>query len=118
MSEHITFFIKENENSEMVDIDELMNSVETTELNDELFIPQMINYNEQYTVKELLTICEYYGFAKNLKVSKCNKQQILQCLIAFELDPNNSELVFARQNLWFYITELKKDPFMKKFVIW
>jgi len=33
----------------------------------------MINYNENYTVKELLIICEYYGFAKDLKANKYNK---------------------------------------------
>ena len=31
---------------------------------------------------------------------------------------NNSYIVFKRQNMWFNINELKKDKFMKKFILW
>ena len=78
----------------------------------------MINYNENFTVKELLIICDYYGFAKTLKNSKCNKEQIIEILVSFESDLNNSDIVFKRQNMWFYMSELKNDKFMKKFLLW
>ena len=85
---------------------------------EDLKIPQLINYNENYTVKELLLICDYYGIAKELKANKCNKDVIIQFLVDFESRPINIELVFKRQNLWFYMDELKKDKFMKKYVLW
>ena len=28
-------------------------------------------YNEEYKIKDLLKICQYYGIAKNVKASKC-----------------------------------------------
>ena len=72
----ISFYVQEieQENENNFDINELMAEIENIELNNDLSIPQMINYNENYTVKELLLICEYYGFAKDLKQNKYNKE--------------------------------------------
>ena len=52
--------------------------------NNEIAVPQIINYNENFTVKELLIICEYYGFLKEIKNNKCNKEQIIEILVNFE----------------------------------
>ena len=82
----------ENNNSEL-DIEELLNEIENTELNDEMTIPKIINYSENFTVKELLLICEYYGFAKDMKLNKFNKDEIIQVLVDFERNPNNSNIV-------------------------
>ena len=116
----ISYFVEEIENQEEAEfnINELMAEIVNSEIPHEMSLPHMINYNENYTVKELLIICEYYGFAKDLKNNKYNKEQIIDFLVTFESDPNNSDIVFKRQNMWFYINELKNDKFMKKFVIW
>jgi hypothetical protein len=116
----ISYYIEEIEKQHENDfnIDELMAEIDNIDLNNELTIPQIINYNENYTVKELLMICEYYGFAKDLKNNKYNKEQIIDFLVTFESDINNSDIVCKRQNMWFYINELKNDKFMKKFVLW
>lgn len=118
----ITYYIEELEKEKDNDfnIEELMAEIENTELvsNDDLTIPHIINYHENYTVKELLLICEYYGFAKDVKTNKFNKEQIIEYLVSFESDISNTEIVFKRQNMWFYIGELKNDKFMKKFIIW
>ena len=116
----ISYYIKEieEEQENILNIDELMAEIENTDLNDDLIVPHMINYNENYNVKELLLICEYYGFAKDLKNNKLNKEQIIDFLVSFETNENNSEIVFKRQNMWFYMNELKNDKFMKKFVLW
>jgi len=116
----ISYRLEEIEKSEenILNIEELMAEIDNTEVNDQLVIPHMINYNENYTVKELLLICEYYGFAKDMKSNKFNKEQIISFLVSFENDENNNDIVFKRQNMWFYINELKNDKFMKKFVLW
>jgi hypothetical protein len=110
---------KQEENS--FNIEELIDKIENSEILDydyDLMIPQIINYNENFTVKELLIICDYYGFIKDVKANKFNKEQIIDFLVSFECDPNNSDIVCKRQNMWFYINELKNDKFMKKFVLW
>jgi hypothetical protein len=116
----ISYYVEEieKESENELNIEEFMAELENTKLQNKLVIPQMINYHENYTVKELLIICEYYGFAKDLKNNKYNKEQIIDFLVIFELDINNYDIVFKRQNMWFYINELKNDKFMKKFVLW
>jgi hypothetical protein len=115
----ISYYVEEIEKqeTEKLNIEEFMAEIEN-ELDDELTIPKMINYHENFTVKELLLICDYYGFAKELKTNKCNKDQIIEILVSFESDLNNSDIVFKRQNMWFFINELKNDKFMKKFLLW
>lgn len=85
---------------------------------DDLKIPEIINYSENYTVKELLLICEYYGIAKELKAKKCNKEIIIEFLVDFESKIANTEVVCKRKNMWFYMNELKSDKFMKKYIFW
>ena len=115
----LTYFVNEiEEDDNDINIDDFLVEIENKQLIDELKFPQIINYTENYTVKELFIICEYYGFSKDLKSNKCNKEEIIQFLVEFERNPNNSDIVFRRQNLWFYINELKNDKIMKKYVLW
>jgi hypothetical protein len=123
---NIQFFLDDNvyendvkKDTTDFDINELLLQIEDQQLyNNEMSLPQIINYSENFTVKELLVICEYYGFLKEIKTNKCNKDQIIEILVNFENDPINNDIVFKRQNLWFYINELKNDKFMKKYVLW
>jgi hypothetical protein len=121
-NENIFFFINEEETNEQNEINEvdfelnhlLFDSKDTIQ---EDFIFKMVEYNDNFTVKELLLICEYYEIAKELKSKKCNKDEIIQFLILFETNKENENIVIKRKKLWFYIDELKKDKFMKKFII-
>ena len=122
--QNITFFLHEGEEiisnnfDAEFDINNVLQEIENEELNEDLKLPQLINYNENFTIKELMLICEYYGFAKELKTKKYNKEEIIHFLVEYELNPLNSEIVYRRQNMWFYINELKNDKFMKKYVLW
>jgi Zn-dependent peptidase ImmA (M78 family) len=81
-------------------------------LDDELY------YDQEYTVKELLKICKYYGIDKELKASKCKKQDIVSTIIYFEGQPENYEIVEKRHKMWAFITELLEDTKMKNYLIW
>ena len=115
---NIEIVYEEEFENEEPNIDEILLEIENTELKNDLNFTHIINYNENYTVKELLIICEYYGFAKELKTNKFNKEQIISFLVEFESNEINSYIFFKRQNMWFYINELKNDKFMKKYVLW
>ena len=108
------------EDSEQLELTELLNEINNQELDSEWNknIPQMIHYNENFTVKDLLLICEYYGLAKIIKNNKCNKEEIINILVNFETDEVNRDIVFKRQSMWYYINELKNDKFMKKYILW
>ena len=69
-------------------------------------------------IKDLLTICEYYGIAKEIRANKYNKIEIINILMVFERELSNHQCVASRRQLWYYMNELKRDKFMKKFVIW
>ena len=118
---NITFFLDENSESNLDDsefnIDDILKEIENSELH-EIKIPQIINYHENFTVKELIIICDYYGFAKEIKNNKYNKEEIIHFLVEFENNHMNNLIVSKRQNLWFYINELKNDKFMKKYLLW
>ncbi len=69
-------------------------------------------------IKDLLTICEYYGIAKEIRANKYNKTEIINILTVYERELSNHSCVANRKQLWHYMNELKRDKFMKKFVIW
>ena len=119
---NITFFLDDflddEITTEQLDINSFLQEFENIEVYNDLLFPQTINYIENYTVKELLLICEYYGFAKGLKNKKYNKNAIANFLVEFEINPSNNDIVFKRKNMWVNINELKNDKFMKKYVLW
>ena len=69
-------------------------------------------YN-QFTKKELERICDYYSINKRKK----RKNDLIQDIIIFEQDIQNSELVDKRIELWYCIEQIKNDNYLKKFLI-
>jgi hypothetical protein len=87
-------------------------------INKEFYNNDELYYNEDYNIKELLKICEYYDIEKTIKSSKCKKQDIISTIIYFESLPENYNIVDRRNKMWAYMTELYNDKKMKKYVIW
>ena len=121
VEENISFFIDDNieqKNDDFIyDLNELLN-MEYIFKDEDNLCTKLIHYDINYTVKQLFLICEYYGIAKDLRITKCNKTDILNTLIIYENNIENIDIVKKRKNLWHYMTELKNDKFMKKYVLW
>lgn len=75
-------------------------------------------YYDAHTIKELMKICEYYDLAKNVKNSRCKKQDIVATIVFFEAQPENQEIVNKRNKMWAYMKELTMDQKMKPYLIW
>jgi hypothetical protein len=75
-------------------------------------------YNEEYKIKDLLKICQYYGIASSIKAAKCKKQDIVSTIVYFESLTENYEIVEKRHKMWAFVTELLEDPKMKNYLIW
>jgi hypothetical protein len=75
-------------------------------------------YYGEFTVKELLKICSYYGIDKDVKATKCKKNDIVSTIIYYESLPENYEIVEKRVRFWEYIDELLNDDKMKKYILW
>jgi hypothetical protein len=81
-------------------------------------IAKSIDYDTNYNVKQLLTICDYYGLLKEVKMNKFKKPELILFLLDFEENIDNSLIVYKRKQLWYFIEELKNDKFMKKYILW
>lgn len=128
---NITFFIHEPEDNtnnntinNNININDLLQCYENDVFesyeprdNDDLIVSKMVDYTLNYTVKDLLLICDYYGIAKNLKITKPKKEQIIESLVLFENEATHKGVVNKRKSMWFYMNELKKDKFMKKYIM-
>jgi len=100
-----------------VTYDELLREVDLWEMtsipNMDDYMANEINYSTNYTRKELDRIADYYGISKRKK----RKDDIVQDIVIFEQDPEHIELVFRRKKLWSYMTEIKSDKYLRKFLI-
>lgn len=79
--------------------------------NDELFY-------KDFTIKNLMKICKYYGISKFINSSKCKKLDVIDSIIFFESQIENYEIVQQRQKMWAFMTEIMNDKHMKKYIIW
>jgi hypothetical protein len=139
-NDNITFFLEEKTDLDETDnqnsIQQMLNDLEGMYNNDDLndfneftyySIKQKYdnayginneNYYEQFTIKELFKICNYYDIEKHLKITKSKKPDIISSIVYFESLPENIAIVNKRHMLWACIMELLNDPKMKKFLIW
>ena len=121
---NVVFSIEDDSNAILEQCgDEAMNEwlskhVDNVDVYHDIMVSHTVNYMENYTIKDLLLICEYYGCSKGMKSKKYTKEDIVNFLVSFETNPSNNDIVCKRKNAWFYISELKNDKFMKKYVLW
>ena len=83
-------------------------------VNEDIFsVEELEYYYKKYTVKDLIHILNYYGLQKN----KMNKDELIQMILFYEIEPENNMLVQKRRRLWQNILELKADLFFNKFIL-
>jgi len=75
------------------------------------YINLVVEYNNNYNLKQLKQIAEYY----ELNVNK-NKGDLINNIIEFEKNKNNSIKVCKRKKLWAYMKELKEDQILSKYL--
>lgn len=121
---NLNYEIKENNNiSNNNDVDSILNNenfFQNCEFQEQFqffdednLMAQHVDYFENYTLKMLNHICNYYKISK----TRLKKEQIIELIIQFENNPDNSVLVYERKRMWHYINELKNDSYFSKFVI-
>ena len=72
-----------------------------------------VDYSENYNIKMLHHVCNYYHIPKN----KCKKDDLITRIIDYENNPENSYQVYNRKRYWHYIHELQQDDYFNKFVV-
>jgi len=124
--ENITFFLNEKDNNDLemdLSILQWVNDFEVSQENtfqiksdDDNLLTEINNYELNYTVKQLLIICDYYNLLKQTRNMK--KQEIISLIIMFESTTENYDLCNKRRKIWMFMNELKNDKIMNKFIIW
>ena len=75
------------------------------------YIAMEIDYQTNYTKKQLERIADYYDISKRKK----RKDQLAEDIVIFEKIPENVIKVYQRKKLWSYVDEIKKDmSFLEK----
>ena len=118
MEENISFLIDESETTESEatnDKNELENAnIYANFVDNDDMTPYILNYQLNFTLRQLTQICEYYNISKP---KKCNKDILIQMIIHFESDLENEDIVSSRKMMWFYMDQIKNDKYMKKYVV-
>lgn len=78
------------------------------------FYAQQLNYDENYTLKQLGYIADYYEISKRKNKRKAD---LIEAIVIFENNVENSEIVSRRAMLWEYMEEIKADKYLSKFLI-
>ena len=113
-----------NENHKIVDYNEIVDLVNTLDVSKNYYENESANYDDNwfalvyeydtnYTKKELDKIADYYEISKRKK----RKMDLCEDIVIFEMNPENADLVNHRKLMWFYFEEIKKDNYLKKFII-
>lgn len=79
---------------------------------DDNLIAQHVDYFENYTLKLLHHIASYYNIPKR----RLKKEELIELIIQFENEPENSLQVYNKKKYWHYINELKNDNYFGRFV--
>ena len=77
------------------------------------YIATELDYQTNYIKKDLEKIADYYEISKRKK----RKDQLVEDIVLFEKDPVNIEKVYQRKKMWRYIEEIKKDKYLRQFLI-
>ena len=115
---NICILEKENYYKNNVTIEELNTMLENQlELQDDIldendFTANIIFFNENYTIKQLGKIADYYKIKKSRK-----KEFLINDIVLFEMDKSNSEIVMKRKLLDYYLECLLEDDHYKKFIL-
>ena len=116
---NISFLLQESSNKKEDDItyDDLIQEVDLLEITAAISFDDMIamelDYQTNYTKKQLDRICDYYSISKRKK----KKHQLVEEIVQFEKNADNLTIVYQRKKLWGYIEEIKSDTYLRKFLI-
>ena len=72
-----------------------------------------LDYDENYIKKDIDLIADYYKISKRKK----RKMELIQDIVLFEINPGNESIVQKRKLMWFYISEIEEDSYLRKFLI-
>ena len=77
------------------------------------YLASELDYQTNYIKKDLERIADYYEISKRKK----RKDELVEDIVLFEKEPANIQKVYQRKKLWKYMEEIKKDKYLRQFLI-
>ena len=77
------------------------------------YLASELDYQTNYIKKDLEKIADYYEISKRKK----RKDELVEVIVLFEKDPINIQKVYQRKKMWKYMEEIKKDKYLRQFLI-
>ena len=128
-SANLQYSLQENKkNNDKVSYEDVLQQVDTLEealpdleiqyedetiLGMDDYLASELDYQTNYIKKELERIADYYEISKRKK----RKDELVEVIVLFEKEPVNIQKVYQRKKLWKYIEEIKKDKYLRQFLI-
>ena len=118
MEDKIKITLKEKPNvGKNITYEDLVKEVDlmemTTDVHTDDYIALEVEYDTNYTKKEIEKIIDYYELDKRNK----KKGELIESIVLFEKNMENIEIVYKRNKLWSYIQEIKCDKYLSKYLI-
>lgn len=128
-SANLQYSLQENKkNNDKVSYEDVLQQVDTLEealpdleiqyedetiLGMDDYLASELDYQTNYIKKELERIADYYEISKRKK----RKDELVEVIVLFEKEPVNIQKVYQRKKLWKYMEEIKKDKYLRQFLI-
>jgi hypothetical protein len=130
-SANLQYSLQENKkNNEQVSYEDILQQVDTLDealpdleieyiyeeeaiLGMDDYLASELDYQTNYIKKDLEKIADYYEISKRKK----RKNELIEVIVLFEKDPVNIQKVYQRKKLWKYMEEIKKDKYLRQFLI-
>jgi len=77
------------------------------------FVAKQVDYQENYLMNDLKKIAEYY----DIVTRKLKKDDLVQEIVLFECNPENSQTYLKRLQAWYWLKELKEDSKLKQYIL-
>ena len=115
LNENIVFSLEDYKNNIVLNEEDLNTFlVDTNAIDTNYITAEELEsyYKNRCSVRDLQQILQYYGIPKKNMV----KDEMLQCLLLYEMEGDNREIVLRRVRLWRNIRELKADAYFAKYI--
>lgn len=110
--ENICIEIVDNNNSNF-NTNDTLDGESLEEFNGDSFLAKQLDYKENFILSDLKKIADYY----QINTRKLRKEELIQEIVIFECDPQNSEVYLRRLQAWYWLNELKKDAQLKQYIL-
>ena len=77
-----------------------------------------IDYDTNHKLSDIRRIIDYYNDeSKAIQSISRRKEDTINALVLFELDPVNVNIVTRRKTMWLYLKVIREDKHLSKYLI-